>query len=116
MQMLKEIESSELEQRTARRRVLPETLSALERLSWNYWWSWAADGAAVFRDLDPESWEESEHNPRTVLREVSEFRLTLMATDPDYIKRVARLAAAFDRYRKEQTETWAHAHEIGRAH
>jgi glycogen phosphorylase len=110
MQMLKEIETSELEQGTARRRVLPETLSALERLSWNYWWSWAADGAAVFRDLDPEIWEESEHNPRTVLREVSEFRLTLMATDPAYIKRVARLATAFDRYRKEQTETWAHAH------
>ena len=89
---------------------LPETLSALERISWNYWWSWAADGAAVFRDLDPEVWEESEHNPRWVLLGTSGFRLAQMATDPVYVSRVRRLAAEFDRYLDEATPTWAKAH------
>src|SRR2546423_14962236 len=106
MQMLNEIEVAETETNTSNGRVLPEPLAALERLSWNYWWSWAADGASVFRDLDPESWEECEHNPRCVLREVDELRLMKMATDPVYIERVAKLAADFDNYMNPATRTW----------
>jgi len=33
-------------------RELPATLQLLEALSWNYWWSWAPEGAEIFRDLD----------------------------------------------------------------
>lgn len=93
------------EHRTARS--LPEPLRALERLSRNYWWSWGRDGNAVFRDLDPETWERAEHNPLWLLREVSEFRLMQMATDPAYINRVAQLAAAFDEYMQPSEKTWA---------
>ena len=79
-------------------RKLPEPLLGLERLAWNYWWSWAPDGAFVFRDLDPGVWEECEHNPRRLLKEVSEFRLMQMATDPEYDARVRRLTRRFDAY------------------
>ncbi|MFN2455898.1 MAG: alpha-glucan family phosphorylase [Pyrinomonadaceae bacterium] len=85
----------------AKERVLPSTLGDLERLSKNYWWSWAADGAAVFRDLDPYVWKHCENNPRRLLSETSEVRLTQMATDPAYIHRVRQLAAGFDRYMNE---------------
>ncbi|HEX8068589.1 MAG TPA: alpha-glucan family phosphorylase [Pyrinomonadaceae bacterium] len=105
--MLKEIEAAEPETVARPARALPASLAALERLSWNYWWSWAADGAAVFRDLDPDVWEECEHNPRCVLREVSEYRLMQMATDPAYTARVARLADRFDRYMSATADTWA---------
>src|ERR1044071_8927915 len=89
----------ETERRAApRERSLPEPLRALGRLAWNYWWSWAGGGTAVFRDLDPAVWEECEHNPRRLLAEVSEFRLMQMATDPVYKERVARLVARFDEY------------------
>ncbi len=77
---------------------LPLPLQSLERLSWNYWWSWAADGASIFRDLDPEIWEECEHNPRLLLARVSEYRLLQMATDPVYIDRVRKLSDCFDKY------------------
>ncbi|HEV2913493.1 MAG TPA: alpha-glucan family phosphorylase [Pyrinomonadaceae bacterium] len=83
-------------------RDLPLPLRPLERLAWNYWWSWARDGAAVFRDLDPSVWEECEHNPRRLLSEVSEFRLMQMATDPVYGERVRRLAESFDEYMADQ--------------
>src|ERR1041384_1023970 len=116
MQMLRELEVSEFESETKQSRVLPETLRALERLSWNYWWSWAADGASVFRDLDAETWEECEHNPRCVLREVSEYRLLKMGTDPAYIGRVARLSETFDHYMNAETQTWARAHAGALAH
>ncbi|HKP72651.1 MAG TPA: alpha-glucan family phosphorylase, partial [Pyrinomonadaceae bacterium] len=88
-------------------RALPETLSALEELSWNYWWCWAADGASVFRDLDPQAWEECEHNPRCMLLDVTEYRLMKMATDPSYIERVRSLAEKFARYMNPETRTWA---------
>jgi starch phosphorylase len=79
-------------------RVLPEPLRALERLAWNYWWSWAADGASLFRDLDPAVWEACEHNPRRLLAEISEFHLMQKATDPVYVGRVRQTAAEFDSY------------------
>ncbi|MDQ3651078.1 MAG: alpha-glucan family phosphorylase [Acidobacteriota bacterium] len=88
-------------------RELPETINALESLSWNYWWSWAADGASVFRDLDPGLWETCEHNPRRLLLETEDFRLIRMATDPAYIRRVERLAKSFNDYISEDASTWA---------
>ena len=77
---------------------LPLSLRQLDRLSWNYWWSWAPDGAATFRDLDPKVWEECEHNPRQLLARTSEYRLAQMATDPTYILRVRKLVERFDQY------------------
>ncbi len=73
-------------------------LLPLESLVWNYWWSWASDGAAVFRDLDPELWEECEHNPRQLLARVSQYRLAEAATDPVYRERVDRICRSFDEY------------------
>ncbi len=77
---------------------LPTPLQALERLSWNYWWSWSSDGAGVYRDLDAELWDEVEHNPRLLLARVSEYRLAEMATDPVYKARISKLAKQFDEY------------------
>ena len=82
---------------------LPLSLRPLERLSWNYWWSWSADGPSVFRDLDPDIWEEYEQNPRQLLTKISEYRMTQMSTDPVYIERVRKLAAEFDQYMGQPT-------------
>lgn len=79
-------------------RELPEPLTGLHRICWNYWWSWANDGSHVFRDLEPTQWEEFEHNPRTLLSQVDDYRLLDVAIDPVYLARVARLCEAFDGY------------------
>lgn len=80
---------------------IPSPLQALERLSWNFWWSWSRDGASCFRDIDPALWEECGQNPRGLLAKTSEYRLAELATDPAYLDRVNKLAAAFDRYMSE---------------
>jgi starch phosphorylase len=87
---------------------LPVSLRPLERLAWNYWWSWAADGQSVLRDLDPDVWEDCEHNPRCLLAKTDQFRLMQMATDPSYIERVRKLASSFDAYMAD-TRTWQSA-------
>src|ERR1041384_56383 len=92
------IETTEIEQGVVRKNELPAPLIPLERLAWNYWWSWAADGASVFRDLDSEIWEECEHNPRQLLAKTSAFRLAEAATDPVFLERVRKLDASFQAY------------------
>ncbi len=87
---------------------LPLPLQALERLSWNFWWSWSRDGASCFRDIDPALWENCGQNPRLLLARASEYRLAEMATDPSYIERVNKLAKAFDLY-MVATESLSHS-------
>ncbi|HEX5602704.1 MAG TPA: alpha-glucan family phosphorylase, partial [Pyrinomonadaceae bacterium] len=96
------IETTETEQRVPRKNGLPTPLIALERLAWNYWWSWAADGESIFRDLDSEIWEECEENPRQLLAKTSSFRLAEAATDPIYMERVQRLDESFQSYLASQ--------------
>lgn len=91
------IETTELETR-ARQNSLPAPLLSIERLAWNYWWSWAPDGISLFRDLEPELWEECEHNPRQLLARTSAYRLAEAATDPAYLERVRRIEHAFHTY------------------
>ncbi|HSE22010.1 MAG TPA: alpha-glucan family phosphorylase [Pyrinomonadaceae bacterium] len=100
------IDTAEIEKKFSEDNSLPTPLSPLERLAWNYWWSWAPDGPGVFRDLDPEVWEECEHNPRELLKKTSTFRLAQAATDPVYLQRIRRLDEAFTAY-MAPSATWA---------
>ncbi|HEV8366821.1 MAG TPA: alpha-glucan family phosphorylase [Pyrinomonadaceae bacterium] len=95
------IETTEIEKRVNTNPTLPAPLAPLERLAWNYWWSWSADGASVFRDLDADIWEECEHNPRQLLAKTSPYRLAQAATDPVYIERVRRIDGLFQDYMAE---------------
>jgi starch phosphorylase len=108
--MLAELEMDELPAGSHQNQVsssrLPSSLVDLDRLSRNFWWSWAADGAAVFRDLDSATWAACEQNPCVLLREISDFRLAQMAADPLYIERVRELAGTFDRYLAD-TRLWS---------
>src|SRR5574341_163674 len=81
-----------------RARELPATLKPLEKISWNYWWSWAPDGPEIFRDLDPAVWQQCELNPRALLGQVPDLRLAEIAADPAFAERVAQLSDRFDEY------------------
>ena len=92
------IETTEIERQDEGKVALPSSLLPLEQLSWNYWWSWAPDGISIYRDLDPETWEECEHNPRQLLAKASEYRLAQASTDPAYLQRVTRISERFKAY------------------
>lgn len=79
-------------------RALPATLKPLEKLAWNYWWSWAPDGSEIFRDLEPGLWQQCDLNPRALLAQVSDLRLAQMAADPSFAERVQQLSDRFDLY------------------
>ncbi len=113
---MREAEPTQVQEEAAGASKLPETIEALERVSRNYWWSWTPDGHAVFRDLDQEVWDDCEHNPRRLLKEVPQYSLMRMATDPVYVERVRRLAEGFDAYMASGHETWAARHAQALTH
>src|SRR5215813_5959222 len=83
-------------------RELPQTLQPLVDLSWNYWWSWAPDGSELFRDLDANLWQQCEQNPRLLLTQISDLRLTEMAADPSFADRVRILHEHFVAYMNDR--------------
>jgi starch phosphorylase len=85
---------------------LPLPLKRLADLAYNYWWSWTSDRIALFQTIDPAEWSRCGHNPVTLLESVSYDRLTQVAEDPSYLKRLQTLAAQFDHYMSER-DTWA---------
>ncbi|MBD2090431.1 alpha-glucan family phosphorylase [Microcoleus sp. FACHB-1515] len=85
---------------------LPLPLKRLADLAYNYWWSWASDRIAIFQNIHPEEWQRCNHNPVALLEAVSFDRLTQVAEDPQYLKRLNATVTQFDRYMAEQN-TWA---------
>jgi len=96
--MTAEIENQTASKEVSRTRELPQTLQTLEKLAWNYWWSWAPDGPDVFRDVDPGLWAQCEQNPRVLLARVSNLRLAQVAAEPVFSERVQKLVQRFDAY------------------
>ena len=71
---------------------LPAALRPLARVAYDYRWSWSADGAAVFRDIDPARWARCGANPLRLLTETPAARLQQAADDAALTHRVERLA------------------------
>src|SRR6476619_1317699 len=97
------IDTAEIEKTTVTNPDLPAPLMPLRQRAWNYWWSWSADGASLFRDLDADIWEECEHNPRQLLAKTSPYRLAQAATDPVYLERVRLIDELFQAYMAQST-------------
>jgi alpha-glucan phosphorylases len=77
---------------------LPETLSSLEALSWNFFWSWHPEGVELFRELDPALWQASEQNPRVLLKRVNQLRLWQKSTDADYVEKLRKFTEKYHAY------------------
>jgi starch phosphorylase len=70
------------------RTVLPEPLRQLEELVLNLRWSWHNETIELFRSVDPALWETVRHDPVKLLGEVSAERLTALAADRRFLRRL----------------------------
>jgi starch phosphorylase len=78
---------------------LPEPLTPLAELAYNYWWSWAPDGPALFQSLDPHRWNLCNGNPVQLLDDISVPRLQALAADSAL---AAQIGAITTRFRADQ--------------
>jgi glycogen phosphorylase len=78
--------------------VLPGSLSRLTELAGNLFFSWHRPARALFEDLDPELWKQTNGNPRLILRCVSQSALERAAHDEAYLARFHKALATLDEY------------------
>jgi glycogen phosphorylase len=78
-------------------------------LARNMWWSWDQDSTALFRDLDPERWMKSNHNPISLL---SEIPLAGIEKRADELGLHSRINYAYRRHCEylEADRTWGARH------
>jgi phosphorylase/glycogen(starch) synthase len=77
---------------------LPSSLTFLERLAGNYWWSWNVEARRLYSSISATNWWRCGHNPVSFLRTVFARDLERVAEDRDYIARLGQVRAAFDAY------------------
>jgi starch phosphorylase len=80
------------------RPVLPDALASLGTLAVNLRWSWHPETQDVFRAVDAELWEATYQDPVRLLGAVSSDRLTELAGDKKFLKRLEIAAADLDGY------------------
>ncbi|WP_329136763.1 alpha-glucan family phosphorylase [Streptomyces sp. NBC_01476] len=74
------------------RTVLPEPLRPLGELAQNLRWSWHQETRELFRGVDPEGWRAAQGDPVRLLGAVSKERLTTLAGDRRFLRRLAAAA------------------------
>jgi starch phosphorylase len=78
--------------------VIPGSLSRLTELAGNLFFSWHRPIRALFEDLDPELWKQTNGNPRLVLRCVSQSVLERCAHNETYLARYHTALEVLDAY------------------
>ncbi len=77
---------------------LPPRLQCLNKLSLNLRWSWNHPTIELFRTMDPDLWEETEHNPRLILGRIDQKRLVELSSDEAFLAQMDRASADLDDY------------------
>ena len=67
---------------------LPDSLSKLEEIAQNIWWSWDSKAKNLFRQIDHDAWIEASSNPVLLLNILNYEKLVSMGKDAEFIKKV----------------------------
>lgn len=77
---------------------LPEPLAPLGELVMNLRWSWHPESLDLFASVDPDLWEAVGHDPVRLLGEVGAERLTSLAADRRFLRRLSDAAEDLEDY------------------
>ncbi len=81
------------------------TRARLEELAHNLWWTWNPDAADLFRRIDPDAWERSNHTPLAVLRDADDARLAAAYGSAEALDELDRVYARLHDYLGDR-QTW----------
>src|SRR6266568_4426195 len=77
---------------------LPATLEPLREMSFNLWWTWEPSARRLFRHLDPELWNRTNHNPVRMLQLSRQSRLEELSQDKTFLRELKQVFEAFEKY------------------
>jgi starch phosphorylase len=78
--------------------ILPPALEPLREMVFNLWWTWEPSARRLFRHLDPELWNRTNHNPVRMLQLSRQARLLEVAQDDDFRRELKEVHDAYRRY------------------
>lgn len=79
----------------------PEKLKGLEAISKNLWWTWNYEAENLFQSIDPDIWEQVEHNPITLMRQIPLGRLLELEQDENFNHSYNEVFKKFQNYLNE---------------
>jgi len=82
----------------------PEKLGGLETISKNLWWTWNYEAENLFQSIDPVIWDQVEHNPITLMRQIPLDRLLELEQDESFNRSYNEVNAKFQDYMKQVNE------------
>ena len=77
---------------------LPAALEPLREVGFNVWWTWEPSARRLFRHLDPDLWNRTNHNPIRMLQLSRQARLEELATDKTFLRELKQVYDAFQKY------------------
>ena len=77
---------------------LPAALEPLREMVFNLWWTWEPSARRLFRHLDPELWNRTNHNPVRMLQLSRQARLVEVAQDKSFLRELKEVHDAFRKY------------------
>jgi len=77
---------------------LPQKIQCLHEIAYNVLWSWDRETIELFRRLDRDLWNETEHNPVLMLGKISQSQLEATAADEAFIAHMERVYASLKEY------------------
>ena len=77
---------------------LPAALEPLREMVFNLWWTWEPSARRLFRHLDPELWNRTNHNPVRMLQLSRQARLVEVAQDKNFLRELKEVHDAFRHY------------------
>jgi starch phosphorylase len=77
---------------------LPAALEPLREMSFNLWWTWEPSARRLFRLLDPELWNRTNHNPVRMLQLSRQSRLEELSQDKTFLRELKQVFDAVERY------------------
>ncbi len=91
---------------------LPVELEPLRELVMNLWWTWEPSARKLFRQIDIDLWDRTNHNPLRVLQLCRQARLIELADDKKFIEELGAIYAKFQAYLSKE-DTYASKREDG---
>src|SRR6266513_2776592 len=77
---------------------LPAALEPLREMSFNLWWTWEPSARRLFRQLDPELWNRTNHNPVRMLQLSRQSRLEEVSQDKAFLRELKEVYETFSNY------------------
>lgn len=77
---------------------LPTSLSGLQKLAMNLWWSWDEDAQELWESIDPIAWIGARRNPVALLGSLESMCLKTLAENGDFLEKFEKVCSRFNRY------------------